>query len=179
MHYPLHDYSQAEQTDPTDPVYPSNLSAALYEIGDYAGCTDAVLRAWRLLEGKDTKPDLLVRLSNRLAKALSLGVRARAISQTDEAGIKELRKAAETASVGVGNATAAEDLARTWEEWDATAPDVKAFAEQSDVAISSLSRLPLFSKPLWVSYMSYIPCAPFALTDGLCLSGTIRRNTTR
>lgn len=124
-----------------------------------------------------------MRLSNRLAKALSLGVRARAISQTDlranEAGIKELRKAAETASVGLGNATAAEDLVRTWEEWDATAPDVKAFAEQSEVAVSSLSRLPLFSKPLWVSYMSYIPCAPFALTDGLCLSGTIRRNTTR
>ncbi len=183
IHYPVHDYSQARQADPTDPVYPSNLSAALYEVGDYAGCIDAVLRAWRILDGKDTKPDLLVRLSNRLAKALSLGVRAMTISQTDlhanEAGIQELRKAAKTASEGLGNATTADDLVRTWEEWDATASDVKAFAEQSGVAISSLSRLPLFSKPLWVSSMLYIPCAPFVLTNGLCILGTIRRNTTR
>ncbi|OJT04030.1 hypothetical protein TRAPUB_5266 [Trametes pubescens] len=117
IHYPVHGYSQAKQADPTDPVYPSNLSAALYEVGDYAGCIDAVLRAWRILDGKDTKPDLLVRLSNRLAKALSLGVRAMTISQTDlhanEAGIQELRKAAKTASEGLGNATTAEDLVRT------------------------------------------------------------------
>jgi hypothetical protein len=39
---------QAEKFDGTNPVYPSNLSAALFELGDYKGCTDAILRSWSL-----------------------------------------------------------------------------------------------------------------------------------
>ncbi|RDB17580.1 hypothetical protein Hypma_001021 [Hypsizygus marmoreus] len=57
----------AEKLDPTNPVYPSNLSAALYELGDYAGCINAILRSWSL----DPEPTLAAKLSTRLAKALS------------------------------------------------------------------------------------------------------------
>ncbi len=148
----MHDQFQAEQADSTDPVYPSNLSAALYEVGDYSSCVRAVLRAWKLLDKQPVaKPDLVVKLSNRLAKALSLGVRARTISENDlhvnETDIRALRKASETASEGDNPATR-EDLTRMWREWDATAPDIKAYTEQHDVSLSNLSRLPLFSKPL-------------------------------
>lgn len=92
-----------------------------------------------------------MKLSNRLAKALSLGVRARTISQNDldvdEASIKGLRAASEIASEAVNPATRA-DLTRMWQEWDATVPNAKACAEQNGLALSNLSRLPLFAKPL-------------------------------
>lgn len=92
-----------------------------------------------------------MKLSNRLAKALSLGVRARMISQNDldvdEASIQGLRTASENAPDAGSPATRA-DLIRMWQEWDATIPDVKACAEHNGIALSNLSRLPLFAKPL-------------------------------
>ena len=81
---------QAENADPSDPVYPSNLSAALYEIGDYAKCVDAVIRSWNLLKDKaDVKPELIIRLSTRLAKSLCHGVCAGTITADNLAKHKE------------------------------------------------------------------------------------------
>lgn len=141
---------QAEHADPTDPVYPSNLSAALYEVGDYAGCAHAILRAWSLLNGKpDAKPDLIVRLSSRLAKALSLGVRAKTITEdvlrTADDSINALREASQNLSIPDSSL---EDLLLMWKEWDQTAPDVRVYCEKSADGLKGLSRLPIFSKPL-------------------------------
>ncbi|KAI0357689.1 hypothetical protein OH77DRAFT_1502792 [Trametes cingulata] len=146
-------YAEAERVDPTDPVYSSNLSAALYEAADYAGTVDAVLRAWRKLREKsDAKPDLILRLSSRLAKALSLGVRARTISRdtlgTREADIRTLRDAAVRSVKDGAKSPAGEELLLVWKEWDATEIDVEAFAEKSDEASAALSRMSLFSRPL-------------------------------
>ncbi|KAI0366579.1 hypothetical protein BV20DRAFT_971757 [Pilatotrama ljubarskyi] len=146
-------YTQAEKADPTDPVYPSNLSAALYEIADYAGAVDAVLRAWEKLRGKaDAKPDLVPRLSSRLAKALCLGVRARTISRDillgRKADIWALRDAGIKGLEEGNKSTIREELLLVWKEWDATEPDVDSFVQKSDAALAALSRMPLFSKPL-------------------------------
>ncbi|KAI0357691.1 hypothetical protein OH77DRAFT_1435494 [Trametes cingulata] len=143
----------AEVLDPVDPVYPSNLSAALYELADYAGTIDAVLRAWRKLgEKAPAKPDLVLRLSGRLARALCFAVRARTISQdvlrSREADIRALRRAAVTNLSKGSKSTAGEELLRWWREWDETEPDCDSFVLKSDNALAALSRLPPFCKPL-------------------------------
>ncbi|KAJ7480716.1 hypothetical protein FB451DRAFT_152684 [Mycena latifolia] len=84
---------------PTNPVYPSNLSAALFEEGDCLSCVTNIDR-WRKLHGSKKPPSsgentatpdpdpsidhnkaLALRLSGRLAKALSHGVRSGSVSQ--------------------------------------------------------------------------------------------------
>ncbi|TFK27293.1 hypothetical protein FA15DRAFT_220295 [Coprinopsis marcescibilis] len=64
-------YAEATKLDPTSAVYPSNLSAALYETGQYAACVEAVLESW------SRKPDQVLskKLSSRLAKAIVHGIR--------------------------------------------------------------------------------------------------------
>ncbi|TCD61538.1 hypothetical protein EIP91_008282 [Steccherinum ochraceum] len=80
-------FAKAESLDPTDPVYPSNLSAALYENGQYADAIRAILRSWLLLKPlAQDKPDLVTRLFTRLGKALAQGI---ASGQVDAAFLKE------------------------------------------------------------------------------------------
>jgi hypothetical protein len=59
-------YADAEALDFANPIFPSNLSAAQYEIGGYSACAHAILRS------RSRKPDpaLVAKLSTRLAKAL-------------------------------------------------------------------------------------------------------------
>ncbi|KDQ51621.1 hypothetical protein JAAARDRAFT_704064 [Jaapia argillacea MUCL 33604] len=66
-------YSKAEELAPSDPIYPSNLSAALFEVGDYVGCSDAIFRCWNKMTDRSNQ-SLLLRLSLRLAKSLCHGV---------------------------------------------------------------------------------------------------------
>ncbi|KAF8876829.1 hypothetical protein BD779DRAFT_1677583 [Infundibulicybe gibba] len=75
-------FTQAETADPTDVVYPSNLSAALYEIGDYAASVDAIVRALQILSVNEAQASdpLVQRLSARLAKALCHGARCSVIT---------------------------------------------------------------------------------------------------
>ncbi|KAI0366567.1 hypothetical protein BV20DRAFT_1002228 [Pilatotrama ljubarskyi] len=139
-------YAKAERFDPNDPVYPSNLSAALYEAGDYRDCVAAVSRAWKLLkEQPDAKPDLSSRLSSRLAKALCLLVQSQPSSREAfkeyEATIQELQDHALSSSPDG-------ELAKAWKDWQAMNVDPEHRARKCDAALSSLSRLPLFMKPL-------------------------------
>ncbi|KAI9060061.1 hypothetical protein FKP32DRAFT_1656899 [Trametes sanguinea] len=143
-------YARAEKEDPTDAVYPSNLSAALYEAGDYAACAKAVIRAWNILRGQhDAKPNLVVRLSCRLAKALCQGVRARSIGESvlvpDAASIEQLRDAAmETAA----NDDERRDLRRFWQEWDETKAEIPQYTQKGAEDLQKFSKLPMFFKPL-------------------------------
>jgi hypothetical protein len=69
--------------DPTQPVYLSNRSAALFELSRYKACMDDATRALDLLEaqagdqdggGLATKSDLYAKLTRRAARAtLCLG----------------------------------------------------------------------------------------------------------
>lgn len=54
-------------------MYPSNLTAALYELGHYATCCQTILDSWKLVE-QATDAVLAKKLSLRLAKALVLGL---------------------------------------------------------------------------------------------------------
>ncbi|KAJ7218678.1 hypothetical protein GGX14DRAFT_437608 [Mycena pura] len=63
-------YQEAEKLEPTNPIYPSNLSAALFEMGNYTECASAILRCCSHLDF-ETQAPLASRLSIRLAKALS------------------------------------------------------------------------------------------------------------
>lgn len=65
---------QAEKSDPDNHIYPSNLSAALYEVGDYLGCIHAICRAWKKLPTSPEADTVLIqKWSLRLGKALRYG----------------------------------------------------------------------------------------------------------
>ncbi|KAF9650797.1 hypothetical protein BDM02DRAFT_3127460 [Thelephora ganbajun] len=76
-------YEKASNCDPDNPTYPSNLSAALYELGDYLATLRAILRAFHILAPNDqvvgTNVQLARKLSVRLVKALLHGSRNRKI----------------------------------------------------------------------------------------------------
>ncbi|KAJ2921754.1 hypothetical protein H1R20_g15338, partial [Candolleomyces eurysporus] len=68
-------YKEAVALDPKSLVYPSNLSAALYELGQYSSCVETVLVAWKLIESPiNDLSGIAKKLSSRLAKALVLGL---------------------------------------------------------------------------------------------------------
>ncbi|KAI0672184.1 hypothetical protein C8Q78DRAFT_971990 [Trametes maxima] len=144
-------YAKAEKADPADPVYPSNLSAALYEARDYAGCVAAVLRSWKLLSTQqEPKRDLVLRLSSRLAKALCLAVRAdpgsRSVFESREADIEGLRSFCFKSTYSVG--ASSEEISRIWEDWETAKGELADSLRKGSACSSALSRLPLFMKPL-------------------------------
>ncbi|KAI0366582.1 hypothetical protein BV20DRAFT_971762 [Pilatotrama ljubarskyi] len=127
-----------------------SISAALYEVGDYSACLQAVLRSWRLLRNSDSpKPDLTVRLSTRLAKTLCHGTRARTIHPdvlyADSNDMTDLREAAVRTNV---SGPAGEEHGRVWREWDIMAHEVGLYAEKGDESLRKYSTLPMFFKPL-------------------------------
>ncbi|ESK89838.1 hypothetical protein Moror_823 [Moniliophthora roreri MCA 2997] len=68
-------YSKAEQIDPLEPFYPSNLSAALFEQARYVDTIKAIARSYSKISEDSTKDKLIPKLSTRLAKSLSLSGR--------------------------------------------------------------------------------------------------------
>ena len=145
---------QAAQLDARTVVYPSNLSAALFEVGDYARCADAVLRAWNLVRGQpNRKPELVSRLSARLAKALRHGVYVGTVSQGSvqllEDDIVSLRDAsAVAASVERIGTSSEEAVSRGWEEWDNTLPVLVDLASKRELGLKTFSRIPIYYQPL-------------------------------
>ncbi|OCH87485.1 hypothetical protein OBBRIDRAFT_837319 [Obba rivulosa] len=143
---------QAEELDPTEPVYPSNLSAALFEAGDYAACSRAILRSWKLIQARQqTKPELVIRLATRLAKALSHGARAGAISPKNYRKQTEQVKALETAALQQPttsvNAASYEELTRVWQEWRQFELMFANHAKASKEGLKRLASLPVFTLP--------------------------------
>ncbi|KAI0737514.1 hypothetical protein C8Q80DRAFT_1115040 [Daedaleopsis nitida] len=143
-------YTEAEKADASDPMYPSNLSAALFELGDYKGCAEAVLRAWSHIRGAETQTGpLVVRLSTRLAKALCNGVHAATIQVEDLETLKidadEMRSAALN---HVADDASRETVRQAWAEWSITRSDMSDRLGKRDSSLVGLSRLAIFSKPL-------------------------------
>lgn len=80
--------------DPTDPVYPSNLSAVYFEQGQYLKSIEAIISSWRAIRVKhavDGKPNtpplsntLAPKLATRFAKAKLNGALSGAFSLHDK-----------------------------------------------------------------------------------------------
>lgn len=131
-------YAEAETLDPENPVYPSNLSAAQYEIGDYFACIDAIYRSW------SRKPDaaLAAKLSTRLAKALS---------HSAHAGTFPVSKSQEYASTLIsiekaGNQSDGDHSEghQAWLLWKRIQQDLNNHEKFSHEAKIRLSRFPIF-----------------------------------
>ncbi|KDR73934.1 hypothetical protein GALMADRAFT_250621 [Galerina marginata CBS 339.88] len=132
-------YGDAEKYDPTNPVYPSNLSAALYELGDYASCMNAVLRSWSLNSEND--PSLTLKLSTRLAKTLSQGVQegsiAPSVIEQNADKIKELE------AVSLKESDSSEN-AQTWKLWRNIRAGIQHHEDLSYEGKVRLSKMPMF-----------------------------------
>ncbi|TFK84367.1 hypothetical protein K466DRAFT_625040 [Polyporus arcularius HHB13444] len=140
---------QAEADDSSNPVYPSSLSAALYEIGHYTQCVSAVLRASRLIsDASEENGPLVARLSVRLANALGHGVRAGAILTTAiTARAKDIERL-RSMLYDVADDTAQAMLNSAWAEWAITSAEMDLFAHKRAPSLIALSRLPMVCKPL-------------------------------
>ncbi|KAF8958545.1 hypothetical protein BDZ97DRAFT_1906448 [Flammula alnicola] len=134
-------YKEAEKLDLNNAVYPSNLSAALYELGDYAGCMNAVLRSWALKPSND----LALKLSTRLAKTLSQGVQDGCINpsvvQQNLLVIKELEATSLTDD---------SDNAQAWKLWKSIRQGLEHHGDLSYEAKVRLSKMPIYKgMPIW------------------------------
>ncbi|KAI0738399.1 hypothetical protein C8Q80DRAFT_1124983 [Daedaleopsis nitida] len=140
----------AEEVDDSDPVFPSNLSAALFELGEYKGCVEAILRAWRHMQNSETTTEaLVVRLSTRLAKAACHGAHAHKIQAGDPATLHpEVDKLRSAALSIVANDASQETLRNAWEEWAITETDMSDLSGKRDACLAGLSRLPMFCRAL-------------------------------
>ncbi|KAK0461720.1 uncharacterized protein EV420DRAFT_124965 [Desarmillaria tabescens] len=130
-------YEEAEKTDIGNAIYPSNLSAALYELGNYAGSYQAILRSVKLLSA-NPNPKLAAKLSSRLPKALSHGLRDGTIMPKDyceeETILKQLRDAAFGDSEGA------------WHEWERISGEYDSVVERARSARANFASLPMARK---------------------------------
>lgn len=135
---------QAEKAAPQEAVYPSNLSAALYELGDYPGCFQAICRATNNCPDSEANSNLLSRLSLRLAKTLAHGVRRGDISpQSIQDGSTVLERLKKSADAGSSTNT---DLVRAWNDWKRVEDETETVAKGAASARTRLSQLPIFRK---------------------------------
>lgn len=131
-------YAEAETVDKNNSVYPSNLSASLYEIGHYASCIDAIQRAG----SRKPHPALAAKLSTRLAKALTHAAQNGTISASK---VKEHSPAFEALEV-VGKLDGIDhtENEQAWQFWKQIQADLKDREKLSHEAKVRLSRFPIF-----------------------------------
>jgi hypothetical protein len=133
---------QAESAAPHDPVYPSNLSAALYELGDYSACFEAICRAVaNVSSSKDDHSSLLLRLATRLAKTLSHGLRNGAINKSmierENLAVEQLKSLSKSSDPK-------SELSSAWAQWRRVESEVVLVLAGVDDAKSRLTQLPLY-----------------------------------
>ncbi|KAH8826843.1 hypothetical protein DL96DRAFT_1556053 [Flagelloscypha sp. PMI_526] len=139
-------YQQAESLSPSDPIFPSNLSAAFFEKGDYVASSQAILRS--ASRTPDENAALKLKLSQRLAKCLNYGTLARTIPFSDIEGaemkniVRNLRSFAEES----GN----HDARNAWDGLSMTLEDIKGrdILADFDMSRRNLAELPVFRSPL-------------------------------
>lgn len=123
-------------------MYPSNLSAALYELGDYATCFQAICRA--IDKCPDANATLLPRLYLRLAKTLSHGVRNASISGQS---LKDNSTAIDRMESAKGMNV---EFERALRDWRREKTDMATVADGAAKAKSRLAHLPIFKKNAYV-----------------------------
>ncbi|KAJ7261852.1 hypothetical protein C8J57DRAFT_1335538 [Mycena rebaudengoi] len=120
-------YARAEATCPTNPIYPSNLSAALYEEGDYLACSTTIDRCWKLLGASDANPGLALRLDGSVSQKNLLDMAST---------IDDLKK------LSLGEPV----LQQLWYDWDSIADETGDREGNRADALRRFSALPIFRK---------------------------------
>ncbi|KAI3613200.1 hypothetical protein WG66_001557 [Moniliophthora roreri] len=136
-------YSTAERLDPTNPFYPSNLSAALYEQAKYLDTMKAIGRSRSKISDDVTKENLQSKLSTRLAKSLAFGVRNNVIPPSDLENEKDMIREYQEFSESVATK---DDCRRAWSEWKRVERDLRRVKEGAKTARSRLASIPLRKK---------------------------------
>ncbi|KAH8101280.1 hypothetical protein BXZ70DRAFT_935376 [Cristinia sonorae] len=144
-------YAKAEIACPEAAVYPSNLSASLYELGDYASASEAIIRAAKNLSEPERSSSMFHRLSTRLARTLSHGVRAGTIPseffQDNVVEVKELSQSTQDESAG-------NELLTAWKDWTRVESESDGVLQGAADARSRHSCLPL-AKPAAAACLAY------------------------
>ncbi|SJK99726.1 uncharacterized protein ARMOST_03037 [Armillaria ostoyae] len=142
-------YGKAEKLEPKNAIYPSNLSAAYYELGDYAQAYHAICRSAKNMLISEPSPALAIKLVTRLSKTLSCGVQSGSITLKDLddnlSTINELRVIAET-SASTSNSNASPEASSAWDEWKCVAQDFERVKNGAQDARSRLAALPFGRK---------------------------------
>ncbi|KAK7054699.1 hypothetical protein VNI00_003162 [Paramarasmius palmivorus] len=130
-------YSKAEQINPLDPFYPSNLSAALFEQAKYIDTIRAVARSHTKILDDPTRDKLLPKLSTRLARSLSLASRSGTLSPEilveHENLIHELSELQSSAP----------ECERAWKEWRRVEKDMERVKSGCEEARKRLASIPI------------------------------------
>lgn len=128
------------------PIYQSNLSAALFEVGDYPECIATIDRACHL--ARVPKRDdaslraLEAKLSSRLARALCHSLQANQISS-------DFLKEHESLVASLKNAAMDENSQCWWHEWDSLVSNTNRNRDARKSHVKLLS-LPLHKRAAWV-----------------------------
>lgn len=117
-------------------------------MGDYAACFEAICRSVKRLPEPDANPSLSLRLSTRLAKSLSYGVRSGTISsdvlQQSSGAIQALeRKFNEALSK---SSEVPGDTVRAWKDWKRVEKEIEAVSRGRDAAQDRLVCIPIAKK---------------------------------
>ncbi|KAF8827058.1 hypothetical protein HHX47_DHR5000531 [Lentinula edodes] len=149
-------YAKAESQTPQDPVFSSNLSAALYELGDYAGCVHAICRAAKkvqALQDDDQEKNLVLlqKLSSRLPKAFIHGILNGSIDASSlglvNDGEKDVLERLRFVGAGTSSSNPDSDTSRLWEQFQRVRDERSAISEVDVVnARHRLADLPIFKK---------------------------------
>ncbi|GAW05069.1 hypothetical protein LENED_006903 [Lentinula edodes] len=149
-------YAKAESQTPQDPVFSSNLSAALYELGDYAGCVHAICRAAKkvqALQDDDQEKNLVLlqKLSSRLPKAFIHGILIESIDASslglEDDGEKDVLERLRSVGAGTSSSNPDSDTSRLWEQFQRVRDERSAISEVDVVnARHRLADLPIFKK---------------------------------
>ncbi|KZV73527.1 hypothetical protein PENSPDRAFT_648877 [Peniophora sp. CONT] len=170
-------YKQAEQLDPGDPVFASNLSAALFEIADYEGCFRAIVRSWAALcAAKNETPSgtLPLRLSTRLAKTMTNGIVTGALSDAMgevEGGPQAVASLREQSDVCIdASAEARSQASKAWQDWDIVfAESMRVGEAEKRRAQVDIARLPVTKRYFEGAIMEYFMMGHddlFSIVDG-------------
>ncbi|TFK37553.1 hypothetical protein BDQ12DRAFT_724006 [Crucibulum laeve] len=143
---PVRMYTEAEKFDPASALFPSNRSAALYELGDYPVVLAAILH----LASLNPEPGLAFQLSARLVKTLSHGIQDGSIDpiwvlEEHRPPIKKLDEVAIEDDPKNGQA---------WRMWRAIRSALNHRSAMSHEAKLRLSKTPMF-KGTWLTYYMF------------------------
>ncbi|KAJ7245921.1 hypothetical protein B0H12DRAFT_1127173 [Mycena haematopus] len=128
-----------------NPIYPSNLSAALFEMGSYNECTSAILRSFAHLDSPlEENSSLASRLSTRLAKSLSYAFAAGTHVSRDADVADQLARIEKSHSAN-------EPESGAWRVWR-TMTDSGDYHSEANLARQRLIDLPLSKKSLCISH---------------------------
>ncbi|KAI0318122.1 hypothetical protein OF83DRAFT_1117752 [Amylostereum chailletii] len=141
---------RAEKQNPEDPTFASNLSAALFEAGDYAGCFSALSRSFTAISANpEGKEALALRLSTRLAKTLSNGLTAGSVTIARIEDEREVVEGLKAKMENEGGGKAGDEARKEWKEWGRVKVEIGGIGEKERTqARNEVAKLGVTKKPI-------------------------------